>query len=159
MKKFLLIGFIVVALIAGFIFVTFSPNNADKDSDSGNTREPFTTVIGENHRQLAEGHLRTAVKKQSLDATDKKEVEITIGDFYYDPTAVKIKKGTTVTWRNNGMIGHDVKIDSSSPQEGPGSELLGRQQSYSYTFDEPGLYLYYCSPHPVQMRAVIEVVE
>lgn len=159
MKKILLIGLAGVVLIAGFIFVSAGPSDESDSVANSNDSSAQAVIAGGANQELVSSHLKTAVKKQSLDATNKKQLDITIGDFFYDPTVVKVTKGTTVTWKNTGMISHDVKIDSNSPSQGPSSDLLGRQESYSYTFDEAGLYLYYCSPHPTQMRAVIEVVE
>lgn len=95
----------------------------------------------------------------SIDATDQTTVTVSIDDFIFETTYLEIKKGTKVTWVNNGNIGHTVTSDEGSPKSGLNSALLSNGDSYEFTFDEPGLYEYLCTPHPTQMRGVITVVE
>lgn len=158
MKKLFTLIMVAAVLAVGFMFVTkSSPDNPV--SESGAQDAANSSVVAVDNQSKSNDHIRTAVKKQTVDKTGSDNVSISIGDFFFDPTVLKIKNGTTVTWTNNGMIGHDVKTDRNSPKQGPSSNLLDRGQSYSFTFDEPGLYLYICSPHSAQMRAVIEVVD
>lgn len=155
MKKVFTVVIIGAVVAAGFFFFIKSPV-----SPSGNnSAATVADIIMADNQNAASDHIRTANIKDMVDATGKQKVNVDIGDFFFKPTVLKVRNGTTVTWTNNGMIGHDVKSDKSSPKQGPSSQLLGRGEEYSFTFDEPGLYLYYCSPHPSQMRAVIEVVE
>lgn len=161
MKRNMLVILGLLVLGLGLLaFVLFGSNDSKKtSSESADDNTSSSMVLSEQHRATASTHLKTAVKKQSVDATNKAEVTVDIGDFYYDATVLKISKGTKVTWRNGGMIGHDVKTSNNSPLQLPDSELLERNETYTHEFTEAGLYLYYCSPHPVQMRGVIEVVE
>lgn len=94
-----------------------------------------------------------------IDAAGRSEFEVTIDDNIFEPTVVTVSRGTTVTWVNKGNIRHNVVSDDSSPKQGLGSELLGNGETYSHTFDEVGIYNYYCRPHPFDMKAVIKVVE
>jgi amicyanin len=82
---------------------------------------------------------------------------VKISNFEFTPTKIKIKKGTTVTWTNDDSIRHDVKPDSETEEFKP-SELLGKGEKYSVTFNAPGTYRYHCSPHPY-MKGTVEVVE
>ena len=63
----------------------------------------------------------------------------------FTPQAVKVSPGTTVTWTwpsTNPPIPHDVvSLDGLFDSGFPGGP------TFSYTFDEPGTYLYYCTPH------------
>ncbi len=157
MKKTL--TFIVTGIILVGGFVVLAKFSGSSPVDQSNAKEEAdSSVISETNQSKSNDHIRTAIKKSTTDRVGAQKANVTIGDFYFDPTVMKISVGTTVTWTNNGMIGHDVKTDKNSPMQGPSSDILDRGESYSYTFDEPGLYLYYCSPHPVQMRAVIEVI-
>lgn len=96
---------------------------------------------------------------ETIDATGQSEVTIMADDFIFATTFLKIDKGTKVTWINNGNIGHDVTSASSSPKGGLGSPLLSNGDSYEFIFDEAGIYEYFCTPHPTEMRGVITVVE
>jgi len=141
----------------GVMFFRKSPG---KPAVSNTTvQQANASVISNDNQSIVLDHIRTAIKKQTLDETKKQKVEVKVGDFFFDPTVLKIKNGTTVIWTNTGMIGHDVTGDKNSPKQGPASPLLGHGDTYSFTFDETGLYLYVCTPHPTQMRAAIEVVD
>jgi plastocyanin len=68
----------------------------------------------------------------------------------FDPPAVTIAAGGTVTWEWKGGI-HDVTFDGfhSKTQE---------SGSYPHTFDTPGTYAYVCTVHQsTGMRGTINV--
>jgi plastocyanin len=131
---------------------TQQPGNTTASTDNQNTQPNSTdALIGQ--------HLSGAVVKSTVDATDKSEISVEINDFYFDPTILTVKKGTKITWTNQGMQGHDVTIANNSPNSFENSEILSNGGTHSVTLDEVGTYLYICSPHPTQMRAVIKVVE
>jgi plastocyanin len=70
---------------------------------------------------------------------------------------IQVEPGTTVTWTNDGRNEHDVL-----PVEGDawGVEVEGFQpgDSYEHTFDEPGVYEYYCSIHGTTTAGMIGTV-
>lgn len=55
-------------------------------------------------------------------------------------------QGTTVTWTNKGANFHSLKAYDGSFDSGK----LAPGESYSYTFDQPGLFPYICSHHGLQ---------
>jgi FtsP/CotA-like multicopper oxidase with cupredoxin domain len=70
-------------------------------------------------------------------------VWIAMEDDRFDPKAITIKAGQTVTWINKGADWHSVAgFDGSfeSDQVSPG-------QTFSHTFDTPGIYKYICKHH------------
>ncbi len=81
-------------------------------------------------------------------------IEIAIREFAYDPPMTVIAPGTTVRWTNydgpkHTVTGTGTATDIRSP-------LLGQGESFEYTFTQPGIYAYKCSPHPY-MVAQVEV--
>ena len=74
-------------------------------------------------------------------------------DFAFAPANIVVDAGTTVTWTNYDAVGHTVTSDDGGELESP---LLGQNETFSHTFDEPGDYLYYCQPHP-NMRGLVTV--
>ena len=77
-------------------------------------------------------------------ASDDATVEVRVGDNFYKPKRVTILVGTTVEWRNEGRNEHNVVPDRGSRF---GVDELERDATYSYRFDKPGRYRYYCSLH------------
>lgn len=80
--------------------------------------------------------------------------EVDVVDNRFDPNALTVAIGTTVTWVNKGRNWHTVSaLDGSfaSDQIGPG-------QSYSHQFTKPGTYQYICQHHVLQgMTGVVKV--
>jgi plastocyanin len=73
--------------------------------------------------------------------------EVTVGmeDNFFDKADIIVEPGTTVTWVQRGQYGHTTTsydgLWDSGLIEG------GTEGTYSYTFEEPGTYEYFCKPH------------
>jgi len=88
------------------------------------------------------------------DLTMQTEVSMDISDFAFENKTIKIKKGTKVTWTNRDSARHNV---FSKDAGGPQGELLGKGESFNFTFDTAGTFNYLCEPHPY-MKGVVEVI-
>jgi len=63
----------------------------------------------------------------------------------FDPTAVRVSSGTTVTWEWTGEATPHNVVDEDGEFE---SELLSEEgATFEHTFEESGSYRYYCGPH------------
>lgn len=71
--------------------------------------------------------------------------------YRFDPNAIEIKAGATVTWTNNDNFTHTVKV------EGQEDHKVGRGDSVSITFDKPGTYHYVCTLHSKDMHGTVIV--
>ncbi|MFF2144484.1 cupredoxin family copper-binding protein [Kitasatospora sp. NPDC058190] len=80
---------------------------------------------------------------------------VTIKNFAFSPPTLTVKAGTKVTWTNTDPDAHTVtsKQGSGGPLQ---SAALASNDTYSYTFTQPGTYPYYCTIHPY-MTATVEV--
>ena len=72
-------------------------------------------------------------------------------DFAFAPANIVVDVGTTVTWTNFDGVGHTVTSDGGGELQSP---LLNQNETFSHTFGEPGLYRYYCEPHPYMQGLV-----
>lgn len=75
---------------------------------------------------------------------------------FYTPLNLEIPVGTTVTWVNEDAVPHTVQ---SQDAEGNiiglfNSALIYTGERFSYTFEEEGVYNYYCSLHPWRVGLV-----
>lgn len=79
------------------------------------------------------------------------------GNYYFDPVAIAVSPGTTVTWRWTGHSGtHNVVSESGVFDSGKLVDEAGT--TFSYTFTEPRIYKYYCEPHrSLGMRGAVFV--
>jgi len=78
------------------------------------------------------------------------------GNFAFDPPAVRVSTGTTVTWEWTGKGGvHDVVAKDGAFE----ADLSGAAgHTFEHVFDEDGTYEYYCQPHrSLGMKGVVVV--
>ena len=103
--------------------------------------------------------------------TGTSENTVTTKNLKFMPSELTVKAGTTVIWENGETIGHTVtsgewgdvnentRIRGTQTPDG----LFDHDQSpkgqdgdsFSYTFDEPGEYFYYCEIHLTMNSKVI----
>ena len=74
-------------------------------------------------------------------------VEIVAVDNAFDPEAAQVAAGTEVTWVNRGVNDHNVVPEDGDADWAVDADDFGPDGEASFTFDEPGVYRYYCSIH------------
>jgi plastocyanin len=101
-------------------------------------------------------------------AQRQKVVTVSIRDFYFEPSQLRVEPGTTVQWVNEGSSQHSVM--ATSPAGAFRSEPLSPGESFRHTFPQRfpkaspdsrtkrGTYNYYCQIHP-DMRASVTFSE
>lgn len=83
---------------------------------------------------------------RTLDWRGEADITVDVGtngaNGYYSlrPPAVAVSPGTKVTWTGKGGT-HNVVASDRSFDSGPLTDHA------DHTFDEPGVYTYYCGPH------------
>ncbi len=86
-------------------------------------------------------------------------VDVIIEHMRFVPKDVVVRVGGTVTWHNLDNVPHSA---SSGTPEAPdhrfNSPLLDAGETFTVSFDDPGDYLYFCSPHANIMRDASLVV-
>ena len=98
-----------------------------------------------------------------VDVTGESEVTVAVGagnGLAFDPAAVRVDAGTTITWEWTGRGGrHNVVSGEESAAEFA-SDLTGEQgATFRQTF-ESGPQLYLCSPHRARgMYGAVAVAE
>jgi plastocyanin len=80
---------------------------------------------------------------------------VTIAGYAFQPAALTIHAGDTVTWTNQDVAPHDVTT-TAGPVAIHGA-TMEKGQSWSYQFTVPGSYAYICSIHP-DMTATLTVL-
>lgn len=86
------------------------------------------------------------------------ENTVTIQNFVFSPASLTVMQGTRVTWLNRDTVLHQVASDASgSNAEGAifSSPVLSTGESYSFTFNEPGIYPYHCPLHPGMKGTIV----
>jgi len=84
-------------------------------------------------------------QSQEMTATVK------IDNFSFSPATLQVKAGTKVTWTNADDIPHTVVSDDKIFK----SKALDTDEKFSFSFDKPGTYPYFCSLHPHMTAKVV----
>ncbi len=129
------IGILIASVvIAGAIVATYilSGNmNMGVEGSENSVQQPTTTSIRSNS---------TLVK-----------IVANAGSNSFSPNPVEVKVGETVTWVNDDSGRHTVTSKDGIFDSG----MMGKGQSFSYTFDKAGEYPYFCEPHPNMVGTVV----
>jgi plastocyanin len=78
-------------------------------------------------------------------------VTVKIDNFSFMNPTLTVPAGTKVTWVNHDDVPHTVV----STEQKFKSKALDTDESFSFTFNEPGSYPYFCSIHPKMVAKVI----
>jgi plastocyanin len=80
------------------------------------------------------------------------EVAISIAAFAFGPDTVTIPVGTTVTWTND----EDSADHTTTSDDGVwNSATLKPGEQFSFTFDQPGTFNYFCNIHPSMTATIV----
>jgi len=142
----ILLAVVSVGLIGGIVYT----NN--KNDDTGHAS---SSAHSDSETPHPEDNAETTEQAATSEPAGANAIEIK--DYTYGPKTIKVKVGETVTWTNQDSVKHDITPDTESA-DFKASELLGKGESYSFTFTKAGTYSYKCSPHPY-MKATVEVTE
>jgi plastocyanin len=78
---------------------------------------------------------------------------VTITNFKFEPAIITVAPGTTVTWVNKDEEPHTVmSADRAMPFKSP---ALDTDDNFSFTFDKPGSYKYFCSIHQHMVGTIV----
>jgi len=93
-------------------------------------------------------------------------IAVDIVDKTYSPADIVIAEGDTVTWTVTKSINEPHSVTSGAPTDADAGTrfdsgtdgLQDNGASYSFTFDTPGTYAYFCKVHPVDMHGTVLVL-
>lgn len=114
------------------------------DRPTGSTERPSATSVA------PADHTATPAPASLYTASEQ---IIHIDNFTYAPAEVTVKAGTKVTWINRDDVPHTA-TSTATPRRFD-SKALDTDQQYSFVFDQPGTYEYFCAVHPKMTGRVI----
>jgi len=132
---------IILAILIGFVLFMV-PYIFRKEETKKDVKTPIDIVITESSQ--------SAKNVNSLN----KNVDIT--NFSFVPEEINIKKGDTVVWTEKDEAPHTVT--ASNKDDLLASEILNKDDTYSFTFDKVGTFNYRCKLHAA-MSGVVNVTE
>jgi len=77
--------------------------------------------------------------------------DVVVDNFSFAPEATAVPVGTTVRWTNRDDVPHNI-VSTDRQFKSP---VLDTDEQFSYRFDRPGAYRYFCSLHPKMTGRVV----
>jgi plastocyanin len=136
-----------VASLLGLVLVAGSLAACGDDDDSAGGDAGLSTSDGSTDDSVPE----------DVVVIDTDPAEVTALDNSFRPENIEVPAGTEVVWTNKGRNEHNVlhvdgddwvvEVDDFQPGA-----------TYAHTFDEPGVYRYYCSIHGTSDAGMIGTI-
>jgi plastocyanin len=111
--------------------------------------QPSATPAPVTTRAPTATHLPTTTVPAPATTSSVSDNTITISKMTFNPPHITVKAGADVRWVNADSVIHRITFldDTKSP-------LLAVGQSYTRSFDTPGVYYYSCLIHPSMQGTV-----
>jgi plastocyanin len=84
-------------------------------------------------------------------ATAPAAQQVSIDNFSFSPKSITVPVGTSITWVNHDDVPHTV----TSKTKAFASKAMDTDEKFTYVFQKPGTYTYYCAVHPHMTATVI----
>lgn len=106
----------------------------------------------------------------AVTAPSKPMARVAVEHISFQPAVIRVTAGTALTWTNRDVqVTHTITsgiagdkgipgVDEGRPNEPDGiftGELDGAGSRFTFTFDDPGSFDYFCEVHPVMTASVI----
>ena len=98
----------------------------------------------------------------SQEATSLGPKIVKVVDDEFSPKVIRVEPGTTVIWESGGANNHNV-IASDGTWQAISSDyfeygIITKGDQYEHTFNEPGVYEYYCPYHGTNNKGMVGTV-
>ena len=81
--------------------------------------------------------------RQTPVVSTEQQVSVEVIDNDFTPRTLTVNRGSTVTWKFNADLPHNVTDDRGAFA----SETLGKGDEFHRTFETAGVFYYYCTIH------------
>jgi plastocyanin len=140
---------VLIAAAAGAIMSACGPDGPDAYSING--AEAVEEVDG-----------ATATETETAIGSDGdfegETVAVIALDNSFRAETIEVAVGTAVNWENRGHNDHNVLPTDESQTWGAPTEAFLPGDHYTWVFDEPGTYPYYCSIHGTKEIGMVGTV-
>jgi plastocyanin len=96
----------------------------------------------------------TSAPVTSAPAAGGRSAGIDTSGFAFNPAALDIAKGTTVTWSNKDGTTHHVTSGTPPTSDGKFDGAVAGGATFSFTLSDAGTFRYFCSIHTTMTGAI-----
>lgn len=79
------------------------------------------------------------------------DIRIDIKEFMFGPKDLTVATGTRITWVNDDQVPHTIMETHKVFH----SAALDTDDSFTYEFDNPGTFEYFCALHPQMIGKIV----
>jgi plastocyanin len=137
MQRFRLTGYYVVGIVAVVGLAVWGVSLRRTAADAGT---PQASAVG-------------TVVPSTVTNGAASEAKVSIDNFIFNPKELIVTAGTTVTWVNADEVPHTASSKASPSLFD--SKTLDKDDKFSFQFNTPGTYEFFCKLHPAMTGKVI----
>jgi plastocyanin len=78
-------------------------------------------------------------------------IKIDVRNFMFGPQTLTVTAGSTVVWTNLDQEPHTIASDQGLFRSG----AIDTHETFSFKFDHPGTYRYFCTIHPQMLGTIV----
>lgn len=127
-------------------------------TEPGRTATPRTSIPLNYlpQRRLGSGErARAVLRPPGAPVVRPRGGTVDVGDLFFSPANLEVRRGATVRWRFAGDLLHNVTV-AQGPR-GFASFDLDRARTYAQRLTRPGTYRLFCALHPTTMLQTVKV--
>ena len=134
-----------------------SPAASTSQSSDTASQAPASAPARMSVTPSPEGPEPTATPHDMGEMGERETVTVDIANFAFVPAELVISAGTEVVFTNSDSAPHTVTAgrDQEPMPEVFDSGLLQQGDSFSFVFDQPGEFAYFCDRHPPMTGTVV----
>lgn len=92
-----------------------------------------------------------AVAQSSNATATANAIKIDVRNFMFGPQTLTVTAGSTVVWTNLDQEPHTIASDQGLFRSG----AIDTNETFSFKFDHPGTYRYFCTIHPQMLGTIV----
>lgn len=138
----IIVAALVILLLAGGVFVMTRDDDVPESTNQTNNDQTDDSADNSEDEATEESESDIGVETNEVSIVSSSSTG-------FNPSIIRIKPGTKVTWTNNNSLPHIVEFDDES------SDSLDQGDTFEKTFETVGTYEYSCSIHPNMTGTVI----
>jgi plastocyanin len=133
-----------LTVTTGLVLVAVLPTGCGGDDDGGGATKESTPA--------STATTATETQQEAVPAV----VKVSIGDNFYKPKNLTIKRGQSISWHNDGAVAHTVTSDADSTVKFD-SGTLDPRGVYALKPSTAGKLTYHCTIHGTVQSGTITV--
>ena len=159
MLNSLKINILFIAMISLLsLFLTSCSQSTESEYGQGSNSESQTSAaptaspnVNQSMSNMNMPAKPTSAPSKNRQASAAAANQVIIENFSFAPATLTVKTGSKITWINRDDVPHTVNENDKLFK----SSTMDTDDQFSYTFNSPGTFSYFCALHPKMTGQII----